>query len=84
MDTHIDNTRQKLGDLGAMQAQTEDMERRILSIATGRLESLQSGLQAARAEASAGDNEAKGRYADMVKEIGVLNQVIATSKSHLA
>jgi hypothetical protein len=84
MDTHIDTTRRQLGELGAMQAQTEDMERRILSIATARLDALQEGLQAARVEAISGDEQAKQRYTNMVHECGTLRQVIATAHANLA
>lgn len=83
MNAHIENTRRQLGELGAMAQQTEDMERRILSIATERLDALQPELARARAEAMAGDDEAKQRYIDIVAERGRLEQVIATARAEL-
>jgi hypothetical protein len=83
MNAHIENTRRQLGELGAMSRQTEAMERRILSIATERLDALQADLVRARSEAMAGDDEAKQRYTDMVTERGRLEQVIAAARAEL-
>lgn len=66
-----------------MAQQTEDMERRILSIATDRLDSIQSELSAARVSALTGDDAAQQRYTDLVKERGQLEQVIATARAAL-
>lgn len=83
MNAHIENTRRQLGDLGAMSRQTEDVERRILSIATKQLDAVLGNLDRARVEALTGDDDAKARYADMVTERGRLEQVIATARAEL-
>lgn len=80
-NTH--DTRRQLGELGAMQAQTEAMERRILSIATEKLDALQGQLESARVAAMTDGDEAKAKYADMVHERGRLELVIANARSAL-
>lgn len=83
MEHHIENTRRQLGELGAMAQQTEDMERRIMSIAQERLSGLEGQMDAARTAALAGGDEAKQHYSDLVMERGRLNQVIARSRQEL-
>lgn len=83
MNPNTDQTRRQLGELGAMAQQTEDMERRILSIATERLDAMQGDLERARVEALTGDDGAKTRYSDMVTERGRLEQIIATAHAVL-
>lgn len=83
MNAHIDNTRRQLGELGAIARQTEDMERRIMTIAIERLDAMQGDLERARVAALAGDDDAKARYTDMVAERGRLEQVIATARAEL-
>ncbi|HEX7906774.1 MAG TPA: hypothetical protein VF534_01595 [Paraburkholderia sp.] len=83
MQAHIDGTRRQLGELGAMAQQTEAMERRILSIATQKLDQLQGQLESARVAAMTGDDDAKSKYADLVTERGRLQQVIANARAVL-
>lgn len=83
MNAHIDNTRQQLGELGAMGRQTEDMERHILSVATERLDAMRGELEHACVEALTGNDDAKARYAGMVTERGRLEQVIARARAEL-
>lgn len=83
IDHHMDNTRRQLGELGAMAQQTEAMERRILSIAEKKLSKIGEAIDKARVQALTGDDAAKERYMSMVKERGVLQQVIARAKAEL-
>lgn len=84
MKQHIENTRRQLGELGAMQAQTEAMERQILERAQKQLADIEGKLDGARADAMVGDDTAKQHYTDMVEERGRLQQVIAQANSVLA
>lgn len=83
MQAHIEDTQRQLGELGAMSKQTEDMERRILSIAEERLSGIEGQIPDARVEAMTGGDTAKRRYTDLVEERGRLNQVIAQSRAVL-
>lgn len=83
MQAHVENTRRQLGELGAMAKQTEDMERRILSLAEERLSGIEGQLSEARVAALTGDDAAKQRYTDLVDERGRLNQVIAQAHAAL-
>lgn len=83
MKQHIETTRRQLGELGAMAAQNEAMERQILERAKGLLADVEGKIDAARAEAMAGDDAAKQRYTDMVEERGRLHQVIAQAQAVL-
>lgn len=83
MQVHIDNTQRQLGELGAMAQQTEAMERRILSIAEGRLDEIEGQIPGARMSAMTGDDAAKDKYTGMIEERGRLNQVIARARNAL-
>lgn len=83
MKQHIETTRRQLGELGAMAAQNEAMERQILERAQDLLADVEGKIDAARAEAMAGDDAAKQRYTDMVEERGRLHQVIAQAQAVL-
>lgn len=83
MKQHIETTRRQLGELGAMAAQNEAMERQILERAQGLLADVEGKIDAARAEAVAGDDAAKQRYTDMVEERGRLHHVIAQARAVL-
>lgn len=80
----IDTTRRLLGELGAMAAQTEAMERKLLERAEGMLAGIEAKINAARSAAMAGDDAAKQRYIDMVEERGRLQLVIAQARQVLA
>ena len=84
MKQHIENTRRQLGELGAMAAQNEAMERKILARGQERLSEIEDGLDKARAEAMAGDDAARSRYTGMIEERGRLHQVIAQANQVLA
>lgn len=84
MEQHVADTRRQLGELGAMAQQTEDMERKILSIAEERLAGIEAKMDAARVDALSGDDDAKGRYTELVAERGRLQQVIARARQELA
>jgi hypothetical protein len=66
-----------------MSDQTEEMERQILSRAEEGLAKIDAEIDKARADALAGGEEAKSRYTSMVKERGVLQQVIARAREAL-
>lgn len=80
---NIETTRRQLGELGAMAAQTEAMERKILKRAQHHLTQIEGAIDNARAEAMAGDDAAKQRYTDMVEERGRLQRVIAQARAVL-
>jgi hypothetical protein len=81
---HIDNTRRQLGELGAMAAQNEAMERKILKRAEDKLSEVEGKIDAARAKAMAGTDDDKAAYTGLVTERGHLHQVIAQAKQVLA
>lgn len=84
MKQHIDNTRRQLGELGAMAHQTEAMERKILERAHHQLAQIEGAIDTARADAMAGDDDAKSRYTHMVEERGRLQHVIAQANAVLS
>lgn len=83
MKQHIENTRRQLGELGAMAAQNEAMERKIMARAEELLKDIEGKIDKARADAMAGDDAAKETYTDMVAERGRLHQVIAQARATL-
>lgn len=83
MQIHIDNTRRKLGELGAMSQQTEAMERKILARAEQLLAEIEKGLGDARVAAMAGGDKERDDYQNMIAERGRLQIVIARSNSVL-
>ena len=83
MKQHIENTRRQLGELAAMSAQTEAMERKILERAQHQLAQIEGAIDNARVDAMVGDDEAKQRYTHMVEERGRLQHVIAQANSVL-
>ena len=84
MTEHIKNTRRQLGELAAMSAQTEAMERQILERAEKHLAKIEGEIDKARADAMAGDDAAKDRYTEMVMERGRLQRVIEQARAVLA
>ena len=83
MKQHIENTRRQLGELGAMAAQNEAMERKILARAESQLTEVEGKIDAARVKAMAGTDEDKAAYTELVTERGHLHQVIAQAKQVL-
>lgn len=81
MQAHIDNTRRKLGELATMSHQTQEAERKILAKAEEMLQQVMKDIPAAKAESMMGDDK---RYLHLIGERGRLQQVIATSRKHLA
>lgn len=77
------DTRRQLGELAAMQAQTETMERRILALAMQKLDELQGKLEAARVAAMTDGDDAQSKYTDMVHERGRLELIIANARAAL-
>lgn len=83
MKQHIENTRRQLGELGAMSAQTEAMERKILERAHQQLAKVDGDMDKARADAMAGDDAAKNHYTGLIEERGRLHHVIAQANAVL-
>ena len=84
MKERTEAIRRQLGELGAMAAQTEATERKIMERAQGMLADIKGKIDTVCAEAMAGDDDAKARYTDMVEERGRLQQVIAQARAVLA
>lgn len=84
MQIHIDNTRRKLGELGAMSQQTEAMERKILARAEQLLSEVEGKVEDARVKAMTGSEADKDIYTDLVGERGRLQIVIANAKRVLS
>lgn len=73
-----------LGELGVMAEQTTAMSHQIFERAQEQLSKLESGLDAARVQALAGNDEDKDRYQQLIEERGRLQHVIATAREELA
>lgn len=84
MQNHIENTRRKLGELGAMSQQTEAMERKILARAEQLLSEVEGKLGGARVKAMTGNDDDKDYYTELVGERGRLQIVIANAKKALS
>ncbi len=84
MKQHIENTRRQLGELGAMSAQNEAVERKILARSQELLKKIDSEIDDARANAMSGDDAAKSHYTGMVEERGRLQQVISQANAILS
>lgn len=82
MKQHIENARRHLGELGAMAAQTEAAERKILARAQSLLSEVEGKIEKARASALTSD-EGGEAYTDLIEERGRLLQVIATAEQAL-
>jgi hypothetical protein len=80
---HIDNTREKLGDLGAIAHKTEAAERKILESALTRREAVEAQIKRARAGIAAAPKSTEDRYLDLVSERGQLDVVISRAKKAL-
>lgn len=84
MKQHIEDTRRQLGELGAMSAQTEAMERKILARAEEKLGEVEADIKKTRPLALVpGASEAE-QYQRLIMERGRLMQVIAQAKAVLA
>ena len=82
MKQHIENARRHLGELGAMAAQTEAAERKILARAQSLLSEVEGKIEKARAGALTSD-EGGETYNDLIMERGRLQQVIASAQQAL-
>lgn len=77
--TDTDTTRYHLGELAAMAAQNEAMERKILARAEDLLKDVEAKIPAAKA-ASLVDPE---RYTSLIEERGRLQQIIERARAVL-
>lgn len=84
MKQHIADTRRQLGELGAMSAQTEAMERKILARAEGKLTEVEADIKKTRPLALVPGAAEASKYQDLIMERGRLQQVIAQAKAVLA
>lgn len=83
MTNILGNTRRQLGELAAMSAQTEAMERRIMERAQQQLAIVERSINTARSESMRGGKEKQDRYMELVLEQGRLHQVIAQARAVL-
>lgn len=83
MTTEIEKIRRQLGELAALEAKTEQAERKILERAESLLADLEGKLPDLRRRALTGDEEAERAYQDAILERGRLQQVIAQSRAVL-
>ena len=79
MNHHIEDTRRQLGELAAMAAQTEAMERKIMARAEALLADIEGKIKSEWAAGLAND-KAQLRYTDLLEERGRLLQVIAQAR----
>lgn len=83
MNEHLQNARRQLSDLASLAAQTDRMERSILSSATERLAAVESEIKSIHATAIS-DRESSKRYLELIEERGILHQVIARANEELS
>lgn len=83
MKPNPDHVRSNLGELAAMAHQTDEMERKILKLATVRLKVIESEIEQARATAFTNGDSAK-KYQELITERGTLHQVIAKANAVLS
>jgi hypothetical protein len=79
----IDDTRRRLGELGAMAAQVDEAERGILARAEKRLAEVEKIIEHNRTASLSGDPEGVRDYLDAIEERGHLQQVIAQARVNL-
>ena len=83
MQPNPDKVRQNLGELAAMANQTDEMERKILKMATERLAAVEKQIEVARVTAFTKGASAE-EYQDLINERGTLHQVIAKASDNLS
>lgn len=84
MSQHIEAAHQQLGELAAMQAQTERVEREILARAEKRLGEVDGQIARLRRSGRLHEEEPAREYQAAILERGKLHQVIAQARAHLA
>jgi hypothetical protein len=83
MKRHIENTRGRLADLGAMAAQTEADEKKILGNALKQREALLVQIERMRPGVEAAPEASQKRYTDAVAEAARLEIIIAKARKAL-
>ena len=83
MQPNPDKVRGNLGELAAMAAQTDEAERKILKMATARLEVVESQIEQTRKTAFT-NGESAQKYQKLITERGTLHQVIAKANAVLS
>lgn len=83
MKRHMQQTRDKLGELGALHAKTDAAEHRILKAAGQRLDAVVAELSKLEPGAEGADDAHQDRYVELVAERGHLHIVIAKARAIL-
>lgn len=83
MKRHIANTRDQLGELHGLAAETEAAERRILAQAERRLEQVNAMIERQRPGVEAAPAAGQDRYTALITERGQLQSIIAKSRDAL-
>jgi hypothetical protein len=84
MKPNPDKIKSHLGELGALSAQTQKMEQKILTSAQKRLSVVEKSIDPARIAAQSGAAEAEEKYQSLILERGQLHIVISKAKHILA
>ena len=80
MQTNIDTTRRRIGEMVAMSRQTQEAERKILARAQELLKGVYDKIPSAKASSLLGDGD---EYMSLIAERGRLQQVIAQARTVL-
>ena len=83
MKRHIANTRDQLGELHGLAAETEAAERRILVQAEARLEQVNAMIKRQRPGIEVAPQAGQDRYTALITERGQLQTVIAKARDVL-
>lgn len=84
MKKHLTNTRDHLGELSTLAAQTHASERNILRSAERRLDVVNAAIERSRPGAETAPRAAQERYLDLVQERGQLRLIIARAQGYIA
>lgn len=84
MKPNPEKIKSHLGELGALSAQTQKMEQKILQSAQKRLSVVEKSIEPARVAALSGVAEAEDKYQSLILERGQLHIVISKAQHILA
>ena len=83
MKRHIANTRDQLGELHGLAAETEAAERCILTQAVSRLEQVNAMIERQRPGIEAAPQASQDRYTALITERGQLQTIITKARDAL-
>ena len=83
MKAHIDKARSQLGELGSLQAKTDQTERNILHSAEERLIAVQNYINEISDGIDSAPDEDQERYQGLIAERGALNIIIGNAMKAL-